>query len=88
MGSSYRGRSRSYSPPRRSPIRRRYDDPPPPREQPYSDHRRSQRDDRRSPGPSGLLVRNISLTARSPSSSFTFLLPFLFFFTLLSNLIL
>ncbi|KAM7508484.1 hypothetical protein LguiA_018937 [Lonicera macranthoides] len=56
----YRDRSRSYSPSRRSrtpPPRRRYDEPPP------RDHRRSQRD-RRSPAPSGLLVRNISLDAR------------------------
>lgn len=47
----YRSRSRSYSPVRR----KRYDDP--------RDHRRHIRD-RRSPGPTGLLVRNISLTAR------------------------
>lgn len=47
----YRSRSRSYSP-RRS---KRYDDP--------RDSRRSRRD-RRSPAPSGLLVRNISLDAR------------------------
>ncbi|CAK9161904.1 unnamed protein product [Ilex paraguariensis] len=45
----YRSRSRSYSPVRR----KRYDDP---RERP--------RRDRRSPAPSGLLVRNISLNAR------------------------
>ncbi|KAK2977382.1 hypothetical protein RJ640_013361 [Escallonia rubra] len=59
----YRGRSRSlsrsYSPPRRSrtplPPRRRYDDPR---------DRRPVRDRRRSPAPSGLLIRNISLDAR------------------------
>ncbi|KAK3031621.1 hypothetical protein RJ639_035627, partial [Escallonia herrerae] len=59
----YRGRSRSlsrsYSPPRRSrtplPPRRRYDDPR---------DRRPIRDRRRSPAPSGLLIRNISLDAR------------------------
>lgn len=47
----YRSRSRSYSPVQR----KRYDDP--------RDRNRSYRD-RRSPGPSGLLVRNISLDAR------------------------
>ncbi|KAK9293277.1 hypothetical protein L1049_021269 [Liquidambar formosana] len=56
----YRSRSRSYSP-RRSrtpPRRRRYDDP--------RDRDRDSRSyrDRRSPAPSGLLVRNISLDAR------------------------
>ncbi|CAK9156634.1 unnamed protein product [Ilex paraguariensis] len=45
----YRSRSRSYSPRRR----KRYDDP-----------RERSRRDRRSPAPSGLLVRNISLNAR------------------------
>ncbi|XP_061374323.1 serine/arginine-rich SC35-like splicing factor SCL28 isoform X2 [Gastrolobium bilobum] len=55
----YRSRSRSYSPRRRSPspprVRKRHDDR----------HRdsRSYRD-RRSPGPSGLLVRNLPLDAR------------------------
>ncbi|KAG9457520.1 hypothetical protein H6P81_002028 [Aristolochia fimbriata] len=57
----YRSRSRSYSPRRasRSPSRRkRYDDP--------RDRYRGGRShrDRRSSGPSGLLVRNISLDAR------------------------
>ncbi|KAK6915515.1 RNA recognition motif domain [Dillenia turbinata] len=56
----YRSRSRSYGPRRsRSPDRRRhYDDP--------RDRYRSSRSyhDRRSPGPTGLLVRNISLDAR------------------------
>ncbi|XP_059632637.1 serine/arginine-rich SC35-like splicing factor SCL28 [Cornus florida] len=53
----YRSRSRSYSPRRgRSPPRRKqYDEPP--------RDTRSRRD-RRSPAPSGLLVRNISLDAR------------------------
>ncbi|KAL4583050.1 hypothetical protein LXL04_007614 [Taraxacum kok-saghyz] len=69
------GRSRSYSP-RRSPTpppptRRRYDDP---RDSRYDDPRDSRYDDfrdrrsnthrRRSPAPSGLLVRNISLGSR------------------------
>lgn len=58
----YRSRSRSYSPHRRSrsPSRRkRYDDP--------RDRYRGGRsfNDRRSDAPSGLLVRNISLDARS-----------------------
>nr|GMD68327.1 serine/arginine-rich SC35-like splicing factor SCL28 [Ipomoea batatas] len=44
----YRSRSRSYSPVRNN----RYDD------------RRDRRGDRRSPAPSGLLVRNISLKSR------------------------
>lgn len=54
----YRSRSRSYSP-RRSrtpPRRRRFDD----RSRPSRSYR-----DRRSPAPSGLLVRNIALDARS-----------------------
>ncbi|KAI3669118.1 hypothetical protein L6452_40341 [Arctium lappa] len=61
------GRSRSYSP-RRSltpppPSRRRYDDP---RDRRYDDFRdrRSNPHRRRSPAPSGLLVRNISLDSR------------------------
>ncbi|KAJ9557649.1 hypothetical protein OSB04_012263 [Centaurea solstitialis] len=60
------GRSRSYSP-RRSPTpppsRRRYDDP---RDRRYDDFRdrRSNPHRRRSPAPSGLLVRNISLDSR------------------------
>uniref|UniRef100_A0A7C8ZM92 RRM domain-containing protein n=1 Tax=Opuntia streptacantha TaxID=393608 RepID=A0A7C8ZM92_OPUST len=51
----HRSRSRSYSPRRSSrspPRRKRYDDP----------HNRSR--SRRSPAPSGLLVRNISLDTR------------------------
>ncbi|OVA04391.1 hypothetical protein BVC80_1395g109 [Macleaya cordata] len=60
----YRSRSRSYSPPpRRSrspPRRKRYDDP---RDR-YRGSSRSYRD-RRSSGPTGLLVRNISLDARA-----------------------
>ncbi|KAF7837175.1 serine/arginine-rich SC35-like splicing factor SCL28 isoform X1 [Senna tora] len=55
----YRSRSRSYSPRRRSRTpprgRKRYDDEP--------RDRRSYRD-RRSPAPSGLLVRNLPLDAR------------------------
>ncbi|XP_024962855.1 serine/arginine-rich SC35-like splicing factor SCL28 [Cynara cardunculus var. scolymus] len=61
------GRSRSYSP-RRSltpppSSRRRYDDP---RDRRYDDFRdrRSNPQRRRSPAPSGLLVRNISLDSR------------------------
>jgi len=66
MGSRYRSRSRSYSPIRSS--RKRYTPSPPPRSKRYDDPRdmyrhRSARD-RRSPVPSGLLVRNISLDAR------------------------
>ncbi|KAK1291357.1 hypothetical protein QJS10_CPB17g01936 [Acorus calamus] len=60
----YRSRSRSYSPRRsrsRSPPRRkRYDDP-----HDRSRGSRSSYRDHRSSGPSGLLVRNISLDARS-----------------------
>ncbi|KMZ74103.1 RNA-binding protein 1 [Zostera marina] len=77
MGSRYRSRSRSYSPIRSSrkrytpsppPRSRRYTPSPPPRSKRYDDPRdmyrhRSARD-RRSPVPSGLLVRNISLDAR------------------------
>lgn len=68
----YRERSRSYSPKR---SHRDYDDRSH-RDRDDRSHRdyddRSHRDrrpvrDRRSPGPSGLLVRNISLTARSIS---------------------
>ncbi|KAK1315772.1 hypothetical protein QJS10_CPA05g00906 [Acorus calamus] len=59
----YRSRSRSYSPRRsrsRSPPRRkRYDDP-----RDRSRGSRSSYRDHRSSGPSGLLVRNISLDAR------------------------
>ncbi|KAL5065379.1 hypothetical protein RYX36_027116 [Vicia faba] len=56
----YRSRSRSYSPRRRSRTpprgRKRYDD------ERYPDTR--SRRDRRSPLPSGLLVRNLPLDAR------------------------
>lgn len=63
-----RSRSRSRS---RSPLRRkRYDDP------------RGKRRERRSPGPTGLLVRNISLSARSFAFSIFYfiVLEFPFFF--------
>ncbi|XP_023897340.1 serine/arginine-rich SC35-like splicing factor SCL28 isoform X1 [Quercus suber] len=61
----YRSRSRSYSPRRRSRTpprgrKRYYDDEPRDR---YRDSR-SYRDQRRSPAPSGLLVRNLPLDAR------------------------
>lgn len=66
----YRSRSRSYSPRRRSSRtpprgRKRYDDEPP-RDR-YRDSRSHR--DRRSPAPSGLLVRNLPLDARSLSLS-------------------
>lgn len=91
MGSRYRSRSRSYSPIRSSrkrytpsppPRSRRYTPSPPPRSKRYDDPRdmyrhRSARD-RRSPVPSGLLVRNISLDARYPSLSLS--LPCMIFF--------
>ncbi|KAF5185903.1 Serine/arginine-rich SC35-like splicing factor SCL28 [Thalictrum thalictroides] len=56
----YRSRSRSYSPSRYSrspPRRKRYDDP-------RDKYRGGRSSSRRSSGPSGLLVRNISLDAR------------------------
>ncbi|KAK9069413.1 hypothetical protein SSX86_011316 [Deinandra increscens subsp. villosa] len=68
MGRYHRsGRSRSYSP-RRTPTpppppRRRYEDPRPRRYDDYRDRRNSLQH-RRSPPPSGLLVRNISLDSR------------------------
>ncbi|KAF3457288.1 hypothetical protein FNV43_RR01945 [Rhamnella rubrinervis] len=59
----YRSRSRSYSPRRRSRTpprgRKRYDDEPRDRYRESRSHR-----DRRSPAPSGLLVRNLPLDAR------------------------
>lgn len=59
----YRSRSRSYSPRRRSRTpprgRKRYDDDPRDRYRESRSHR-----DRRSPAPSGLLVRNLPLDAR------------------------
>ncbi|XWS53698.1 hypothetical protein CRYUN_Cryun10bG0022700 [Craigia yunnanensis] len=58
----YRSRSRSHGPRRRSRTptrgRKRYDDDP-------RDRHRSHRDHRRSPLPSGLLVRNLPLDART-----------------------
>ncbi|XVF28445.1 hypothetical protein REPUB_Repub15cG0029800 [Reevesia pubescens] len=58
----HRSRSRSYSPRRRSRTpprgRKRYDDDP-------RDRNRSHRDHRRSPLPSGLLIRNLPLDART-----------------------
>lgn len=58
----YRSRSKSYSPRRRSRSptrgRKRYDDEPRDRQQSHRDHRR------RSPLPSGLLIRNLPLDAR------------------------
>lgn len=60
----YRSRSRSYSPRRRSRTpprgRKRYDDDPRDRYRESRSYR-----DRRSPAPSGLLVRNLPLDARS-----------------------
>ncbi|WCJ23594.1 Serine/arginine-rich SC35-like splicing factor SCL28 [Euphorbia peplus] len=63
----YRSRSRSYSPRRRSRTpprggRKQYYDEEDPRDR-YRDTRASYRD-RRSPAPSGLLVRNLPLDAR------------------------
>ncbi|CAL2227167.1 unnamed protein product [Prunus armeniaca] len=59
----YRSRSRSYSPRRRSRTpprgRKRYDDDPRDRYRESRSYR-----DRRSPAPSGLLVRNLPLDAR------------------------
>ncbi|KAI3784379.1 hypothetical protein L1987_43478 [Smallanthus sonchifolius] len=68
MGRYHRsGRSRSYSPRRTPtsppPTRRRYEDPRGRRHDDYRD-RRSNLQHRRSPAPSGLLVRNISLDSR------------------------
>ncbi|KAL5541766.1 hypothetical protein UlMin_009476 [Ulmus minor] len=54
----YRSRSRSYSPRRRSRT------PPPRGRKRYDDEPRDRRRDRRSPAPSGLLIRNLPLDAR------------------------
>ncbi|KAH7573272.1 hypothetical protein JRO89_XS03G0104900 [Xanthoceras sorbifolium] len=55
----YRSRSRSYSPRRRSTR-----SPPPRGRKRYDDEPRRSYGDRRSPAPSGLLVRNLPLDAR------------------------
>lgn len=77
----YRSRSRSYSPRRRSRTpprgRKRYDDDPRDRYRESRSHR-----DRRSPAPSGLLVRNLPLDARY----FMFFFELSLFFSLMEEL--
>ncbi|CAN1284031.1 Serine/arginine-rich SC35-like splicing factor SCL28 [Linum perenne] len=64
----YRSRSRSYSPRRRSRtpprLRKRYDDDVDEPRDRFRDSRSHR--DRRSPAPSGLLVRNLPMDAREP----------------------